>query len=618
MCGICGIIDFNAKAGVHADRIRAMATTMSHRGPDAGGIHELGPAYLGHRRLSIIDLTSAADQPMTDVDGRFTLVFNGEIYNHLELRTLLPEYPFRTQSDTEVILAAFLRWGPSCVHRFKGMFAYAVWDAVERKLCLCRDRMGVKPLYVSVQDGRILFASELRSILSSGLVKPELDLRALYDYLSFQSFGYPLSPIRGVQQVESGSYIEFTEHASAKTVYWRPGAAKPDVDYSDRKALPRRVRDLLITSIRRRLVSDVPLGAFLSGGIDSSAVVALMAELTASPVNTFNVSFSEEAFDESRYAQVVAGRFATRHETIRMSPARFLSELEHAMEAMDTPSGDGPNTYVVSKAVRQAGLKVALSGIGGDELFAGYPFFPTWSRLNRWRNLFDATSHLRIPVARLLRNSGGNRIHRMADMLELDHMDVKGFYAGFRRVMSSPLIQDLTRIQAVESGCYAERMDGLSTGLPPLGQLSVAEYAGYTQQTLLKDTDQMSMAVSLEIREPFFDHELVDFVLHVPDHMKIGRQPKPLLVEAMGELLPREVVHRRKQGFLFPWRIWMRGELRGMCERHVGRLAERPFMRGDALLGRWRRFLSGDESVHWQEMWQFVVLEHWMERNHVQ
>jgi asparagine synthase (glutamine-hydrolysing) len=618
MCGICGIIDFKAQAGAHADRIRTMAGAMSHRGPDAGGIHEDGPASLGHRRLSIIDLSSAADQPMTDHEGRFTIVFNGEIYNHLEVRALLPDYPFRTQSDTEVILAAFLRWGPSSVHRFTGMFAYAVWDAVERKLCLCRDRMGVKPLYVCVQEGRILFASELRAILSSGLVKPELDPTALYDYLSFQSFGYPLSPIRGVRQVEAGSYIEYSEHASYRTVYWRPGAKRPDADFTDREALPRRVRDLLVTSIRRRLVSDVPLGAFLSGGIDSSAVVALMAEMSAAPVNTFNVSFSEEAFDESRYAQAVAGRFATRHETIRMSPSGFLSELEHAMEAMDTPSGDGPNTYVVSKAVRRAGLKVALSGIGGDELFAGYPFFPTWHRLNRWRSIFDATSRVRRPVAGWLRNIGGNRMHRMADMLGLAQMDVEGFYPGFRRVMAPPLIHGLTRIPQGEKGCHAERMEFLPTGLPPLGRLSVAEYAGYTQQTLLKDTDQMSMAVSLEIREPFFDHELVDFVLHIPDDMKLGRQPKPLLVAAMGGRLPREVVQRRKQGFLFPWRIWMRGELRGLCEGYIGRLADRSFMQGDALLDRWRRFLSGDDSVHWQELWQFVVLEHWMERNHVE
>lgn len=620
MCGICGIIDFSGSGLPRQDALRAMANAMSHRGPDADGFFMDGPAALGHRRLSILDLSDSANQPLTDVSGRYTIVFNGELYNFREVKARLQQYPFQTQGDTEVVLAAFAAWGTACVVQFRGMFAFAVWDHQEGKLWLCRDRMGVKPLYYHQEGDRFIFASEVRALLASGLVRPQLDRKAMYDYLSFQSFSQPRAPIEDVRQLSAGSWMQVCQGTSSEDIYWTPGSEAPAFDYKDAAGVRSRIRSLLRDAVEQRLVSDVPVGAFLSGGIDSSVVVGMMAEVSAERPVTFNVSFSEKDFDESSYARLVADRFHTRHETLLMAPEDFLGLLNEALDAMDTPSADGPNTYSVSKAIRQAGIKVALSGVGGDELFAGYPFFLTWHRMARYRRLFQATSAIRLPLATWIERTSSSKLQRLASILSATRLEIAQVYPAFRRILPEPLIAALTTepggVTSLEEG-LAQAMPRLER-LPLLGQVSAAEYAGYTQHTLLKDTDQMSMAVSLEIREPFFDHALVDFMMHVPDDLRYPVYPKSLLVESVRPLLPDDIVHRRKQGFLFPWKHWMRGPLRGFCAERIQRHAERPFIRGHALSAYWQRFLREDPAVRWQELWQFVVLEHWMQKNGVQ
>jgi len=442
----------------------------------------------------------------------------------------------------------------------------------------------------------------------------------MYDYLSFQSFSQPRAPIEDVRQLSAGSWMQVCQGTSSEDIYWTPGSEAPAFDYKDAAGVRSRIRSLLRDAVEQRLVSDVPVGAFLSGGIDSSVVVGMMAEVSAERPVTFNVSFSEKDFDESSYARLVADRFHTRHETLLMAPEDFLGLLNEALDAMDTPSADGPNTYSVSKAIRQAGIKVALSGVGGDELFAGYPFFLTWHRMARYRRLFQATSAIRLPLATWIERTSSSKLQRLASILSATRLEIAQVYPAFRRILPEPLIAALTTepggVTSLEEG-LAQAMPRLER-LPLLGQVSAAEYAGYTQHTLLKDTDQMSMAVSLEIREPFFDHALVDFMMHVPDDLRYPVYPKSLLVESVRPLLPDDIVHRRKQGFLFPWKHWMRGPLRGFCAERIQRHAERPFIRGHALSAYWQRFLREDPAVRWQELWQFVVLEHWMQKNGVQ
>ena len=620
MCGIAGILEFNngaADAGI----IRRMTDALSHRGPDADGFFAENELAFGHRRLSIIDLSAAANQPFFDHTGRYVMVFNGEMYNYQEVKPLIDDYPFHTTSDTEVLIAAYAKWGADCLRYFRGMFAFAVWDRQEKELFIARDRLGVKPLYFYQDEYRLLFASEIRSILSTGLVKRKLDTAALVDYFSYQSVSYPYSLVEGIQQLEAGAWMKVKNGRVEKEVYWDVTGTAPNFDFSDRQGVEKKIRDLLLQSIERRLVSDVPVGAFLSGGIDSSAVVGLMAEAGHSRPNTFNVSFEEKEFDESYYAELIAKKFNTQHTRLLMKPTVFLDELQNALDAMDIPSGDGINSYVVSKAIRRNGMTVALSGVGGDELFAGYPFFAQYLQLQKIRPWWKVPAGLR----RLAANAWAGRETqgrkgRMRQLLEGTSPSIDQAYPIFRQILSPSLLGRLTTLEEGGKVCTAvgrtlkSRREQLAQ-LPLLSQVSAAEYLGYTQHTLLKDTDQMSMAVSLEVREPFFDQDLVEFVLAIPDHLKKPVYPKSLLVESLKPLLPEEIVFRKKQGFLFPWDVWLRTELKTFCEERLQRISQRSFIHGPALMDYWRRFLAGDKNIRWGEIWLFVVLEYWLERN---
>lgn len=622
MCGIAGIIDLKGRA-VDGDLVRRMTDAIAHRGPDSDGFFVEGPVGLGHRRLSIIDLSVVSNQPFYDPTGRYVMVYNGEMFNYEAVRAMMPDYAFRTSGDTEVLLAAYIRWGAECLRHIRGFYAFVIWDKQEQTAFLCRDKMGVKPLYVAVSGDRLFFSSEVRSILSTGLVAGKIDEKALLEYFSYQSISYPYTIVEGIRQLEAGSWMRVKDGKVERQAYWDVTNNPVDFDFGDRVRVQGRIRELMLESIRRRLVADVPVGAFLSGGIDSSAVVGLMAEASSSPPNTFNISFDEDAYDESEYAEIVAKKFNTHHTRLRLKPTIFLDELENALDAMDSPSGDGVNTYVVSKAISQKGMRVALSGAGGDELFAGYPFFAQYLSLQDRRWLWRLPTGLRRLAGAVL--SGGRqegKMGRIAQLLRQPSPSIVDAYPVFRQILPPSLIGRLTTLDAggnlvTAVGEELRKRQQQIKSLPFLSQVSVAEYLGYTQHTLLKDTDQMSMAVALEVREPFFDQDLVEFVLAVPDVLKQPSYPKSLLVESLQPLLPDEIVFRKKQGFLFPWNIWLKTDLRLFCDRRIKNMAERPFVNGGRLVSYWHRFLSGDKRVRWSEIWLFVVLEHWLEKNGV-
>jgi asparagine synthase (glutamine-hydrolysing) len=618
MCGIAGILQFNGT--VPAGAIRLMTEAMAHRGPDAMNFFEEDRLALGHRRLSIIDLSTAADQPFTDPSGRYVMVFNGEIYNYREVKLLLPDHPFHTTSDTEVLLAAYLTWGADFLEHMRGMFALAIWDRQEKTLFLARDRMGVKPLYYYNDGNCLVFASEIRAILASGLVAKRLNQAALLEYFSFQSVTGPDSLIEGIRELEAGSWRKLSGNKTAAKRYWDVTRTSVDFDFADKTGVKTRVNELMLQSVKRRLVSDVPVGAFLSGGIDSSAIVGLMAQAGPDRPNTFNIAFNEAEFDESHYAELIAKKFNTNHTRLLLKPTDFLTELQNALDAMDTPSGDGINTYVVSKAIRKNGMTVALSGVGGDELFAGYPIFKQYSTLRQLGFLWKLPQGLRNVAAGFLPGSLHGRSGRIKQLLRSPSCSIEAFYPVFRQILSPELIGELTSLSYDGSAVDKEltKRCGNIDRLPQLSQVSVAEYLGYTQHTLLKDTDQMSMAVSLEVREPFFDQDLVEFVLAVPDGLKEPTYPKSLLVESLAPLLPGEIVHRKKQGFLFPWSFWLKNELRGFCEEKINNMAGRPFINGPRLISYWQNFLAGDRDTRWAEIWLFVVLEYWLEKNGIE
>lgn len=399
MCGITGIIK---KTGLLQDRslIKQMTDAIQHRGPDAEGIWAEEKIAFGHRRLAIIDLSEESNQPFFDVSGRYVMVFNGEIYNFQSIKAKLTNYPFTTQSDTEVILAAYIEWGEKCVELFNGMFALAIWDKQSKRLFCARDRLGIKPLYYVQNDEYFLFASELRALLAANLFKPKLNKTNLINFLQYQTVNGSGTIIQNIFQLKAGHWAIYENGILKAERFW----AMQDVEEikSNKKEVKKNVKELMLKAVERRMISDVPFGAFLSGGIDSSAIVACMATVSNQPVNTFSVGFNEKKFDESKYAEIIAKKYNTRHTNIKLDPNRFLKEVPNILDSMDRPSGDGPNTFMVSKMTKEAGITVALSGLGGDELFAGYSTFNTYLKFQNNKSFWMLPTFIRKNIGSLL------------------------------------------------------------------------------------------------------------------------------------------------------------------------------------------------------------------------
>lgn len=613
MCGIAGIFRLNEIVQDDIILVQRMTGMLSHRGPDAEGLFQHERCTLGHRRLSIIDLDARSNQPFTDVTGRYTLVFNGQIYNFREIKAELHDYPFRTLSDTEVIVAAYARWGAQCLERMNGMFAFAIYDASARTLFIARDRLGVKPLYYAFAHDVFLFASEVRALLSTSLVPRTLDMQGVQQLLMYQSAACPHTIIAGIRQLHPGHYATVRDNTLEETRYWTIASGNGEVA-SNYKEACAEVRKRFLESVERRMVSDVPLGAFLSGGIDSSAVVAAMSQV-CTHVETFSIIFREPDYDESAFSNLIAQKYATRHHMLMLTPEDFLAELPNALDAMDNPSADGMNTYVVSKMTRQAGITVALSGLGGDELFAGYPNFKVWKRLHS-SGFFTLPLGVRQWLASVVHHRlKGISSTRLLAIAKSDGLMSKA-YPVFREVMpldeADAFVNDHIAPHT-DKICREEnlRMDQL----PPISQYSMAELTRYTRDVLLKDTDQFSMASALEVREPFFDHLLVDYVLRLPDKWKIGSTPKRLFSDAMGELLPDSIVHRQKRGFTFPWRYWLKHDLRDIVTTQISYLADHPAFCGDAVRRAHTDFMSGTPGSTWKYIWQMVALSHWIQKH---
>ena len=476
--------------------------------------------------------------------------------------------------------------------------------------------MGVKPLYFFKDENTIAFSSEKRSLFASGLINIEVDEKSVFEFLSYQSTGYPATIIKGVEQVESGSYLKIDNKNIVEKSYWKPTSNKRN-KIDNPAAIRKQLFNKMNAAVQKRMICDVPMGAFLSGGIDSSAVVALMSLNSKDRINTFNLSFSEKEYDESAYADIIAKRFNTNHTKYLLKSEDFLDQVQLGLDAMDSPSADGINTFVLSSAIRSAGLKVALSGIGGDELFAGYPGFKQFYGLNKLHSGYSFLYPVRKIAATALSFSPSNKQKRRAAMLGISSPTIDKVYPIIRQILSPSMIQKFVHTEIPVTGLQTSLKNELGAiqQFELLSQYSIAEYMGYTQHTLLKDADQMSMAVGLEIREPFFDHELVEYVLSLPDYVKFPTYAKQLMVEALEPLLPNEIVYRKKQGFELPWKQWMQNELQSFCYSQINDLARMEFIKKDALIEYWKRFLKNDPDIRWMELWQFVVLGYWFKKN---
>lgn len=626
MCGINGIYYHDLSKKVSTDVVARMNKKLAHRGPDNDDVWESERIALGHRRLSIIDLSEAGNQPMHSDDGRYTMVYNGELYNYQEIRKQLTAYKFKTNTDSEVVLAAFSIWGPMCLRAFNGMFAFAIWDNVDQKLFIARDRMGIKPLYFYKSDDYLIFSSEMRALLESNLIPRKLDQNSLVDYLRFQTVHSPNTIIEDVYQLPPGHYLELSEDQFKREQYWSPsGQLDGHVARESYETTKKKVREHLYDAVERRMIADVPYGAFLSGGIDSSAIVGIMSEVGTQQVRTFSVAFEEEEFSEAKYARMIADKFKTDHHEIKLTPQHFLETIPEALASMDHPSGDGPNTYIVSKATKDAGITMALSGLGGDELFAGYDIFKRSLELTNKKWLLSFPMGMRKMAGQMLKmgrpGPGSDKIY---ETLRLGRFDVCDTYPISRQVMMDPIISKLLNGRELAKSAVrtiAKEQTGYGTdgfNFPILSHVSFNEMATYMQNVLLRDTDQMSMASALEVRVPFLDHELAEYVFSIPDKHKFPHTAKKLLVDSLGDLLPREVVDRPKMGFVLPWEHWLKNELCAFVEEKLDALGQRNFMNAQELQSIWKRFLSGDPRFTWSRIWPLVVLENWMQEHKIE
>lgn len=626
MCGINGI--YGLASEQVKEKIGRMNDAMRHRGPDDQGVFVKERIALGHRRLSIIDLSAAGHQPMASFDGRYQIVYNGELYNFRELKLELQRvvsgsgqqsYFFQTNTDTEVIIAAYARWGSDCLKRFNGMFAFAIWDTVKNELFIARDRLGIKPLYYFYTAGVLGFSSEIRSLLAAEIIPKKLDADALVDYMRYQTVHAPSTIVKGVKMLLPGHFLELKEEKLVIKKYWDLNdSIKRDADNKTYEAVCADVNNLLTKAVERRLIADVPFGAFLSGGIDSSAIVGLMSKVSSDRIKTFTVTFDESEFSEAKYANLIAKKFNTDHHELKLNPSDFLAELPHALKSMDHPSGDGPNSYVVSKATKNAGITMALSGLGGDELFAGYDVFNRASSLNRkgWINLFPQFSRS-LGGTILSKVKPGIASEKIAELLKQPKVGFHSFYPLSRQVLSDKKIMELLRTSELPANKVAAFLEQ-QTAQPAnhnLAEVSIAEISTYMQNVLLRDTDQMSMAHALEVRVPFIDYTLVEYVLGIPDKYKGMITPKKLLVDSLGDLLPSEIVNRPKMGFTFPWKNWMKMELKSFCEQRMKSLSLRKEFEKEAVLKLWTGFLADDPRISWSRVWHLVVLENWLQEN---
>ncbi|MCK5803805.1 MAG: asparagine synthase (glutamine-hydrolyzing) [Lentisphaeria bacterium] len=611
MCGIAGTIGIAEQT-----LIDTMTDALSHRGPDDRGtmvLPEISLA-LGHRRLAIIDLTEAGRQPMAYGDGRYSITYNGEIYNYRELRTELESkgHSFRTQTDTEVLLATYAEWGVKCLSRLRGMFAFAIADLTDRTVFLARDRFGVKPLVYSEQPGSFLFASELKALLASELVERRIEPQAVWDYLSLGSVPAPQTMLADARALEPGCAMLVDEggRVTRRWRYWNIASASLERQSETQNLSFDEAAEALLAHLREavqyHMIADVPVGAFLSGGVDSAAMVGLMSEQVSTPLRTFTVGFEQQhdALSETQAAAETARHFGTEHNEVVITDRQAADSFDALLDAWDQPSMDGANTFFVSAATSRH-VKVALTGLGGDELFAGYPHFRRHALASR----------LASPLLAPLRALPDRFRHNLA----LPALDEAERLATLRCLM-----YEREKSRTVSPTFFAEfapaplkrLLHGEDADLDPIDRLSVVELEGYMARTLLRDGDVMSMAHGLETRPILLDHPLAEFALALPSSFKLrGGQGKAIFHAALSGVLPEFIAKRPKRGFELPLLRWLAGPLReradqAFCSKSAHTVFTARF-REDA-----RRRIRHPKPRDFR-LWAYFVLLEWMERQEV-
>ncbi len=620
MCGIAGQIHVDGTSLGPADErtLDRMLDRIVHRGPDDEGKLVDGPLAMGMRRLSIIDLQDG-QQPIFDESGKIGIVFNGEIYNYRELRVDLMKrgHQFRTNSDTEVVVHLYEEMGADCVHALRGMFGFAIWDRRTQELFIARDRLGVKPLYFATRGKKLLFASEIKSILADPSVQPELDHRSLSEYLSLKYVPSPRTMFAGIESLPPGHSMRVSRDGYTVQRYWdirfqEQASGKSDDEYVD------ELLHLLRESVRLRLRSDVPFGAFLSGGVDSSTIVALMSEAMSEPVKTFSVGFDGgDEPDELPFANEVATRFGCEHHTLTVNANDFLEHAENVLWHLDQPIADQATvaTHMVAKLARQH-VKMVLSGEGGDELFAGYARYGG-EQYSPWSSMLPSFSG---PIIRrAVSHMPGMRRAKIA-INALTIKDEAQRFANWFPLLSDDskaMLLDGPMLECSEGAAsvFAKQLSATNAKLP-LNRMLYVDSKLWLPDYLLLRGDKLTMANSLEARVPLLDHKLVEFAASLPTRMKLrGKTRKWLLKEAAGRLLPRSIIHRKKQGFPIPIEKWLRVEARPLMRDLLAQntLQQRGLFDPSFVNQLMNQHESG-YADHATELWGLMSIEMWMRR----
>lgn len=596
MCGIAGVLN---SQGMEREKLsgslQQLVSALKHRGPDDQGVwsNASGTAGFAHVRLAILDLSSGGHQPMHTPDGNLHITFNGEIYNFRELRRELENegVPFHTQSDTEVLLRLYEKHGAAMLPKLRGMFALAIWDDARQLCFLARDPLGIKPLYYTLSGGRLAFASELRALQSAGLAGRQLDAEALIRYFQMGSVQEPQTLLADVYCLEAGHYLQWENGSLAKSCYWRVAFANQEMDPP---AAVQHVRQALQDSVDAHFVSDVPVGIFLSGGIDSTAVLALARAGGHESIDTFSIGVDDAEMDEAGLAERTAKLFGTKHHMLRLDAVTGQQAFSNFLHTMDQPSVDGLNTYAVSAFAAQNGMKVVLSGLGGDELFAGYKSFDAVPRLHA----FNRAVH-QLPLAAgmagwaLERNPCSAKLRRIGSMLRL-MPTVESSYRAFRGIFSlheakllAARYLECSYDSLPDLPCHQNQVDDIHDAV------SKCEITLYMRNQLLRDSDVMSMSQGLELRVPFVDRGLFERLALVPAHLRLQRG-KQMLLDAVPEV-PEWIWNQPKRGFVFPFEKWL-GQQWG--EEFAEATRKIPY-----------------KDATWFKRWAVFMLDHWLERS---
>ena len=605
---MCGILGYIGKRSFDAEAFGRALDIMAKRGPDDRGIYETPDVLLGHRRLAILDLSAAGHQPMVSSNGRYVIVYNGEVYNFAELRKPLEAEGVRfvSNSDTEVILALYARKGPACLDDFRGMFAIAVWDTFEKSLFLARDRMGIKPLYVWRFPDGLAFASEVKALRALPASPTAIEPEAVAQYLLWGSVPAPLTITKGVECLAPSTWALWKQGTWNQTTYWELPTGESV--FRRREEALEALRPQLLEAVRLRCISDAPLGAFLSGGIDSSSVVSLMRAAGQAHLHTFSIAFPPTALNEGPYALKVAEQFETRHTNIEVSEQMVREELDGFVEAMDQPTCDGVNTYLVSKFARQGGLTVSLSGLGGDELFAGYSSFRRATKVEPWLR------HTPQFMLRAAARATGRKVSRWnkLEFLAEPGSAAGRLYAASRGLFTPSQVRRLMHrdlLSQTSLSPTASRPAQFALSVPAcvgtLHSTMALELRRYMHNQLLRDSDVFGMAHSLEIRVPLIDHKVAELAFRTAPGDILFKAPKSLLMDALPTSLPPECTNRPKMGFTFPFDQWMKGSWHPVIEEtllglEAGNRSGTLFNQG-AVARLWREFI--ERRISWSRPW---------------